>query len=114
MLGVGARMIRQEPLTGVGPGRVDALYRSYLAPADPVPAYHGHLHNNLFQLAAQFGLPVALAAMLFVSVLVMHLRRQARVACDRDSQFLCRTALLGLTGFLAAGMFDYTYATPSD
>ena len=59
MLEVGARMIRQEPLTGVGPGRVEALYRSYLLPADPVPAYHGHLHNNLFQLAAQFGLPVA-------------------------------------------------------
>ena len=109
MLEVGARMIRQEPLTGVGPGRVEALYRSYLSPADPVPAYHGHLHNNLFQLAAQFGLPVALAAVLFVAVLVLRLRKKARVVSDRDSQFLCRAGLLGLTGFLVAGMFDYTY-----
>ena len=30
-------------------------------------------------------------------------------ALDRETQFLCRAALLALTGFLAAGMFDYTY-----
>ena len=39
----------------------------------------------------------------------MRLGKQARVVSDRDSRFLCRTALLGLTGFLVAGMFDYTY-----
>jgi uncharacterized membrane protein len=28
----------------------------------------------------------------------------------RSHEVLCRTALLGLIGFLAAGMFDHTYA----
>jgi lipopolysaccharide/colanic/teichoic acid biosynthesis glycosyltransferase/O-antigen ligase len=109
MLGVGAKMIRDAPLTGIGPGRVETLYRSYLSPGDAVPAYHGHLHNNLFQLAAEFGLPAVFAAVLFVAVLFKHLRQKLRSAPDRDAQFLCRTALLGLMGFLAAGMFDYTY-----
>ena len=59
---VGWRMIRERPFTGVGAGRVAQLYTSYLSPGAPVPAYHGHLHNNALQLAAQFGLPVLLAA----------------------------------------------------
>ena len=109
MLEVGARMIRDQPLTGIGPGRVEGLYRSYLSRTDPVPAYHGHLHNNLFQLAAEFGLPVVFAAVLFVAVLLKHLRERLKSALDRETRFLSRSALLALTGFLAAGMFDYTY-----
>jgi O-antigen ligase len=106
---VGWKMLKEKPLTGVGPGRVDKLYRSYLSPGDPVPAYHGHLHNNLLQLAAQFGLPAALAAVGFVGVLLRDLLRAARAAAGREAQFSVRVALLGLTGYLAAGFFDYTY-----
>jgi lipopolysaccharide/colanic/teichoic acid biosynthesis glycosyltransferase/O-antigen ligase len=109
MLRVGAQMIREHPLTGVGAGRVDALYRSYLSPHDPVPTYHGHLHNNLFQLAAQFGLPGAFLAAFFLAMLLKRLWDRSKSGADREDLFLCRTALLGTTGFLAAGMFDYTY-----
>jgi O-antigen ligase len=109
MLRVGWQMVRDRPLTGVGPGRVEGLYRTYLSPSDPVPAYHGHLHNNLAQLAAEFGLPVTAAALLFIAVLFRDLLRQRRRATERGQEFLCNTALLGLTGFLSAGMFDYTY-----
>jgi len=109
MLRVGWKMILDKPLTGVGPGRVEALYTQYLSAGEPVPAYHGHLHNNLVQLAAAFGLPTTIAAMVFTAVLFFDLRRRYLRAEDRDSRFLCRTSLLGLTGFLLAGMFDYTY-----
>jgi O-antigen ligase len=109
MLRVGWKMIRDRPVTGVGPGRVEELYTSYLSPADPAPAYHGHLHNNLVQLAAEFGLPLTGAAILFVAILFYDLRRRCQRARDRDSAFLSRTGMLGLIGFLVAGMFDYTY-----
>ena len=109
MLRVGARMTIEHPLAGVGPGRVESLYRSYLPAGDPVPAYHGHLHNNVIQLAAQFGLPVVLAAGLCVGFLFHDLWAKYRSAYGRESEFLCRTSLLGLVGFLLAGMFDYTY-----
>jgi O-antigen ligase len=109
MLRVGWEMIRQNPLSGVGPGRVEELYTKYLSASDRVPSYHGHLHNNLVQLAAEYGVPVAVAAVLFVVVLFGELRKRCRLALDRDQEFLCRTALLALIGFVVAGLFEYTY-----
>ena len=106
---VGWRMIRERPFTGVGAGRVAQLYTSYLSPGAPVPAYHGHLHNNALQLAAQFGLPVLLAALCCCAVLLRDLAQRCRQADGRDSRFVCRAALMGAAGFLLTGMTDYTY-----
>ena len=109
MLNVGWRMLRDHPLTGVGPGRVEELYRSYLKPDDPVPAYYGHLHNNVIQIAAQFGLPVSLAALLFVLCTFRDLLRARNNATNPDRQFLANTAVLAFIGYLFAGLFEYTY-----
>ena len=109
MLRVGWRMIRQNPWVGVGPGRIEELYRSYLSHSEPLPAYHGHLHNNLVQMAAQFGVPVAVVAILFTMGLFRDLVSASREAESREKRFLCQAALLSLTGFLVAGCFDYTY-----
>jgi O-antigen ligase len=109
MLEVGWRMLRDHPLTGVGPGRVEKLYTSYLLPGDPVPAYRGHLHNNLVQIAAQFGLLVTLAALIFVGFTFRDLLKARRNAKTPDGRFLVDTAVLALTGFLFAGLFEYTY-----
>ena len=109
MLRVGWKMVKGSPLTGVGPGRVEGLYRSYLSPSEPVPAYYGHLHNNVVELAAEFGLPVVAAALTFVVALWNELYKRWKAANDRETRFLCRISILGLVGFLTAGLFDYTY-----
>jgi O-antigen ligase len=109
MLRVGWKMVREHPFTGIGPGRVNDQYQKYLSPADTLPAFHGHLHNNVVQLAAEFGLPAIGAAMVFMLVLLIDLARKCRIAGGRDQQFLCRTSLLGLIAFTVVGMFDYTY-----
>jgi O-antigen ligase len=109
MLRVGWQMVRDHPLAGVGPGRIDKLYTSYLTPQDPIPAYHGHLHNNVAQIAAQFGIPVTLAAFLFVGVLFRDLLKARKFASTRDDLFVAETAILALTGFVFAGLFEYTY-----
>jgi O-antigen ligase len=109
MIEVGWKMVRDHPLTGVGPGRVEQLYVSYLKPGDPVPAYHGHLHNNFAQTAAQFGIPAGVAALLFIVCALLDLLRASREAPDPDRRFLSDTALLAFTGFLFAGLFEYTY-----
>jgi O-antigen ligase len=109
MLRVGWQMVRDHPLTGVGPGRIDKIYTSYLAPQDPIPAYHGHLHNNVAQIAAQFGIPVTLTAFLFVAVLFRDLLKARKIAKTRNDRFLAETAILALTGFVFAGLFEYTY-----
>ncbi|HEX3876152.1 MAG TPA: O-antigen ligase family protein [Bryobacteraceae bacterium] len=109
MLRVGARMIHDHPFTGVGPGRVEPLYRSYLQPDESAPAYYGHLHNNAMQFAAQSGLPALCAAAVFVAILFRQLWRRYREARSRELIFLCRAGILACTGFLASGFFDYSY-----
>ncbi len=109
MLEVGWRMVRESPWIGVGPGRVEKLYRNYLDPSDAVPKYHGHLHNNLAQMAAQFGIPVTLLALIFATLLYRELHRAAQRARNREQVFQARAGQLALIGFLAAGLFDYTY-----
>jgi O-antigen ligase len=109
MLAVGWKMVSEYPLTGVGPGRVDSLYESYLEQGDPVPSWHGHLHNNLMQTAAQFGIPVTLAAMVFVAVALRDLIKARKCVTGPDGRFLTETALLSMIGFLFAGMFEYTW-----
>jgi O-antigen ligase/4-amino-4-deoxy-L-arabinose transferase-like glycosyltransferase len=106
---VGWRMIRERPVFGVGPGRIDQLYGGYLSPGEPVPIYHGHLHNNALQLGAQFGIFVLCAALIFVTVLVRDLVRACKWSVDRDQKFLCRSGLQGVTGYLLLGLMDYTY-----
>jgi len=109
MLRVGWRMIRHHPLEGVGPGRVEQLYPRYLSAGETLPAYHGHLHNNVVQIAAQSGIPAAEAAALFAICLAWELWKRQRAASAASELFLCRAALLGLLVFTAAGMLDYTY-----
>ena len=109
MLRIGWKMVREHPFAGVGPGRVDHLYLQYLVPGDPVPAWHGHLHNNLAQVAAQFGIPVTLALLLFVGVLFHDLVKAYRAAQDRDQRFVAQTAILAVVGYVLAGFFEYTY-----
>jgi O-antigen ligase len=94
MLRVGWRMIRQHPLGGVGPGRVEELYPHYLRAGETLPAYHGHLHNNVVQIAAQSGIPAAVAAMLFAICLAWELWKRQRAASAPSETFLCRAALL--------------------
>ena len=102
-------MVRKHPWLGVGPGRVEKLYRSYLEPSEPVPKYHGHLHNNLAQIAAQFGVPATSVAILFGLILFRDLSNASKKAESREKKFLCQAALLSLVGFVVAGCFDYTY-----
>ncbi|HLY19312.1 MAG TPA: O-antigen ligase family protein [Bryobacteraceae bacterium] len=109
MLQVGWKIIRQRPLLGVGPGRIEELYTSYLSPGDPVPAFHGHLHNNAVQLAAECGVPALGAAVICLAVLLIDLTSAHREAPDRDWRFISRAGQLGLIGFVCLGTADYTY-----
>ena len=49
------------------------------------------------------------SALMFVAVLFHDLLTRCKSAVGRDEQFLCRTSLLALAGFVVAGFFDYTY-----
>lgn len=102
-----------HPVLGLGPGQFPANYERYARKAG-VEDLHGQervAHSLFLALAAQIGL-VGVAA--FVAVLVatalplLRVRRRARSPGDRA---IASGLLLGLLGYVLAGMFlDLAYA----
>ena len=101
----GVRMIRDHPLTGVGPDMVQVVYPEY-RDAGGVNENNPHLHNVPLQIAAERGLPALAVWLWFVVVAVrelfLGLRRQ-------ESRALAAGGLAAMASMLAAGMFEYNF-----
>lgn len=105
MMRSGARMIQDDPLTGVGPNMVEAAYPRY-RDASAVNEINPHLHNVPLQIAAERGL-LALAAWLwFLAVLARDLWRLSRRSAYPS---LVCGALAAVVSMLAAGFFEYNF-----
>ena len=61
-------MVRDHPLTGVGPNMVQRVYPRYRVPGAVQPV-NPHLHNVPMQIAAERGLPALAAWLWFVVAL---------------------------------------------
>ena len=105
MVRVGAGMVRDHPLTGVGPEMVEVLYAAY-RPDDAVNATNPHLHNVPLQIAAERGLPALALWGWFVAAAVASLARRFRQPATRP---LAAAGLAAVTAMLAAGMFEYNF-----
>jgi O-antigen ligase len=105
MARAGAGMIRDFPLTGVGPDMVKHVYAEY-RPPDAVQPLNPHLHNVPLQIAAERGLPALAIWLAFVAALAAALLRQFRRQRD---QTLAATGLAAIAAMLGAGMFEYNF-----
>ena len=105
MLEIGARILRDHPLTGVGPNMVPRVYEQY-RPDYAVNASNPHLHNVPMQIAAERGLPALAVWTWFIIVLVVSLFRQFRKGQDR---VLAATGLAAVSAMLVAGLFEYNF-----
>ena len=105
MLQAGAAIIRDYPLTGVGPDMVAFVYPEYRV-ANAVQASNPHLHNVPMHIAAERGLPALALWLGFVGVVTAgawtHMRRTRHKA-------LAATALGAIAAMLAAGQFEYNF-----
>ena len=103
----GTQMIRDYPLTGVGPGMVERLYPLYRrddAPRWRVP----HLHNNLLQIAAERGLPALVAYVWLIgSFFVFTWRGLPRL--DGPRKAAAAASLVAILGITLAGLFEYNF-----
>jgi len=105
----GGAMIADRPLFGVGPGRVKILYDVYRQRGwvDPHP---GHLHNNIVMIAAETGIPSAVAYLAFVGAFffgaVRIVRRTPRGEAARG---IALGAIGAMAALFAAGMFEYNF-----
>jgi putative inorganic carbon (hco3(-)) transporter len=119
MIEIGALMVRDHPLVGVGPNMVPRMYAEY-RPDYAVNQTNPHLHNVPLQIAAERGLPALLVWLGFVAVVARALFRIFRNAGSAREpalgggranyeRVLASAALASLAAMLAAGLFEYNF-----
>ena len=105
MLRSGVQMVRDKPLTGVGPDMVKAVYAEYRDPMAVQPL-NPHLHNVPMQIAAERGLPALAIWIAFIAVLTRDLYRRLRHGRHPS---LAAAGLAAVTSMLVAGLFEYNF-----
>jgi O-antigen ligase len=105
MIEIGARMVADDPLTGVGPNMIPRVYDQY-RPDYAVNQVNPHLHNVPLQIAAERGLLALAAWAWFIVSVAVALFRMFRA---RQERVLAATALAGVAAMLAAGLFEYNF-----
>jgi O-antigen ligase len=104
MMRSGLHIIRDHPLTGVGPDMVIEVYPHY-RDKSAINQLNPHLHNVPLQVAAERGLPALALWLWFIVTLVRDFLRR------RHSRFpsLANAGLAVMGAMLAAGLFEYNF-----
>ena len=104
---IGADMVRDHPLLGVGPVLIEPNYQAYRQKyPDAVNATNPHLHNVPIQIAAVRGIPALLVWLWFIAVAARDLWRQLRRG---QAPTIAGAGLAAIVAMLAAGMFEYNF-----
>jgi O-antigen ligase len=106
MLEAGGRIVRDHPLTGVGPDMVLRAYPDYRT-ADAVLEMPPHLHNVPVHVAAERGLPALAAWLWFVVVAALDLKRLFNSA--GSLRWLPAAGLAAIVAMVTAGLFEYNF-----
>jgi O-antigen ligase len=108
MFDAGARLLREHPLTGIGPGQVKHAYPLY-APPDAVRRATSHLHNSALQVAVERGLPgVALWLAIWAVFFVRAIRIAAALPPGAD-RALVLGCIIAIGAFLVGGLFEHNF-----
>jgi O-antigen ligase len=105
MVREGEHMIRDHPLTGVGPNMVLRVYPQYRDP-EAVEKLNPHLHNVPLQIAAERGIPALVIWLWILARLTVDLGRSFYSGKQR---FLAAAGLAAIIAMLAAGLFEYNF-----
>jgi O-antigen ligase len=105
MIRSGIRMIRDHPLTGVGPDMVIQVYPHYRDP-EAIRQLNPHLHNVPLQIAAERGVPALVMWLWFIVVLIRDFVRLRRTTAI---PFVPTAGLAVVVATLAAGMFEHNF-----
>jgi O-antigen ligase len=101
----GFNIIKDKPLTGVGPDMVIQVYPHYRNKLS-VQQRNPHLHNVPLQIAAERGLPALAIWLWFVVTLIRDFLARRR---SSSLPSLAAGGLACVIAMLAAGMFEYNF-----
>jgi len=104
MMKSGWRIIKDDPLTGVGPDMIIQVYPHYREPG-AVNQRNPHLHNVPLQIAAERGIPALIVWVWFIATLVRDFWRRRTSAYPS----LSNAGLAVIGAMLAAGLFEYNF-----
>jgi O-antigen ligase len=104
MMKSGWRMLKKDPLTGVGPDMVIQVYPT-VRDKTAVNQLNPHLHNVPLQIAAERGIPALLLWIWFLVTLVRDFLRQRHASHPS----LSNAGLAVIGAMLAAGLFEYNF-----
>jgi putative inorganic carbon (hco3(-)) transporter len=108
MLATGLSLVREHPLTGIGPGQVKRVYPTAAGP-EALRRSTSHLHNTPLQITVERGIPGLLAwTAIFVTFLV-HTVRLVRRLPESPDRALVVGVLGAIVAFLVAGLFEYNF-----
>ena len=105
MIEIGARIVADDPLTGVGPNMVPRVYERY-RPDYAIERINPHLHNLPVQIAAERGLPALAIWAWFVIALAAALLRLFR---GGEQRMLAAAGLAATAAMVAAGVAEYNF-----
>jgi putative inorganic carbon (hco3(-)) transporter len=104
----GWRMIKANPLLGLGPEHVGIHFEEYVPQdVERLPeGWYGHLHNIYLHYAAERGVPTMLCLLWFLGRVLWDFSKAARrTSVDRGRWFF-HGAVAGTLGIMTAGFFE--------
>ncbi len=104
MMKSGWRIVKDDPLTGVGPDMIIQVYPHY-RDKSAINERTPHLHNVPVQIAAERGVPALVVWIWFIAVLVRDFWRRRHALYPS----LSNTGLAVIGAMLAAGLFEYNF-----
>ncbi|MBN2135342.1 MAG: O-antigen ligase family protein [Acidobacteria bacterium] len=110
MINTGSNIIKEHPLWGVGAEMVPRVYNEYKASKEDTP--RPHLHNNFYQIAAERGLFVLSAWILFLGTIIYkawHIYQHFKKTGRYYPTYLSISTIVLCLSFTVAGLFEYNW-----
>lgn len=107
MAKMGVLIVRDYPLTGVGPDMIVQVYPTYRSKVSgAVSQLNSHLHNVPLQIAAERGLPALAIWLWFVVTLLRDFMRRRQTSAVPS---IATAGIACVAAMLAAGLFEYNF-----
>ena len=104
----GLKIIGERPLFGTGPNTVHVVFQDPKYGLGDYARHNVHLHSNIFQIAAERGLPALAAWFIFLGWACVSLGKRFRAAGPRGKP-LAAAGLAAVAALVVAGIFEYNF-----